>query len=156
MDTSPTQLPHLRLRVLPQEGQKDCKSPRMREFAVRLCLLGTSEAPPVGGREGKGAAGKGELGASGVPGDTQGRVSGYQMRNIDPCVGNDAGNSGGPRAPRLPPLLAPQQSDLRDLSAPDLQLRVILHILVTLVEKLDHPFHIPAPQRRGCSAAGPG
>lgn len=34
---------NLRLRELQDRGQKDCKSQRFREFAVRLCLLVMSE-----------------------------------------------------------------------------------------------------------------
>lgn len=58
---------------------------------------------------------------------------------------------GGPCA--LPSVLGSKQSDLSDLAAPDLQLWVLLHIGVTPVEKLNHPFHIPVPQRRQHSAS---
>lgn len=43
MDTSTKYLPHLRLRKhCRKRGQKDCKGQRVRESAMRLCLLVTS------------------------------------------------------------------------------------------------------------------
>lgn len=60
------------------------------------------------------------------------------------------------RSSALPSVLGPKQSDLSDLAAPDLQLRIILYISVTLVEKLNHSFHIPVLQRRQCLASDPG
>jgi hypothetical protein len=42
-------LPHLRLReqFWKRRRQKDCKSQRIRDFGVRLCLLVMSEAKPI-------------------------------------------------------------------------------------------------------------
>lgn len=48
----------------------------------------------------------------------------------------------------LPSVLGPLQSNLGDFSAPRLQLGVLLHSCITLVEKPDHPSHVPVPEGR--------
>lgn len=48
----------------------------------------------------------------------------------------------------LTPILGPLQFNLSDLSAPGLQFWITFHSFMTLVEKTDHPLHVPALQGR--------